>query len=234
MAQNTNSNYTDPNSTYAQPQSNYPSGGGPAIVVIILIVIVIALAGYWYFSSHSSSSAPNFTTVTQTKSLNGTGIFMSQSQAQQVFGASLDRYTTTDLFTNSFIINATVFENLVPQLQNNITSGWVTLSNSSDYATDASLYYVVMAVPNAPHDSVLVGAATISPWFMYGMQLANTNSGSLDGLNYTYAQYTNSTAWAQAVYGWKGNYVVLSLEYSNPDYLVNEAALVNATASATP
>jgi hypothetical protein len=159
---------------------------------------------------------------------------MSSAQASTVLGAALDRHTTTDLFNNSFIINASIIESLVPQLQNNITSGWVTLSNSSDYNTDASLYYVVMAVNNAPHISTLVGAATISPWFMYGMTLANTNSGSVDGFNYTYAEYTNSTAWAQAVYGWKGNDVALSLEYSNPGFLVNEASLVNATASDTP
>jgi hypothetical protein len=91
-----------------------------------------------------------------------------------------------------------------------------------------------MAVNNAPKASVLVGAATISPWFMYGMHLANTNSGSVDGLNYTYAQYTNSTAWAQAVYGWKGSHVVLGLEYSNPGYLVNETQLVDAIANDTP
>ena len=155
-------------------------------------------------------------------------------QATAILGSPLAQYSTLDLFNESFIINASIIESLVPQLNNNITSGWVTFANSSSYATDASLYYVVMTVNNAPHASVLVGAATISPWFMYAMNLQNTNSGSVNGLNYTYAEYTNSTAWAQAVYGWKGNHVVLGLEYSNPGYSVNETGLVNAIANDTP
>jgi hypothetical protein len=223
-----------------QPQSGYV-GGGAAKIVVGIVVVVIIIGILWLLSNHipslkinTSSNAPALATVTQTKSANGTTIFMSSQQATAVLGSPLKQYTTLDLFNESFIINASIIESLVPQLNNNITSGWVTFANSSDQNTDASLYYVVMTVNNAPHISTLVGAATISPWFMYAMNLANTNSGSVNGLNYTYAQYTNSTAWAQAVYGWKGNHVVLGLEYSNPGFLVNETALVDAIANDTP
>lgn len=237
------SGYTQPSSTYTQPQPGSSGGGGGASGILLVVVGILALAAVfgvvWFLLMHPSlnlsSNAPALATVSQGSSANGTAILMSSSQASLVLGSSLDKYVTTDLFTNSFIINASIMESLVPQLRNNITSGWVTLSNSSNYDTDASLYYVAMTVDNnASRMSTLVGAATIAPWFMYAMDLQNTNSGSAYGLNYTYAEYTNSTAWAQAVYGWKDDHVVISLEYSNPGYLVNETQLVDATANATP
>ena len=241
MAQDTSPGYAEADPAYTQPQSGYAGSGnsGSRSLFIALGILVGIILAYLLFtltihSSSSSSVVSTLTIISQHKSTNATTIFMSPTQAETIFGSSLNRYTTTDLFNTSFIINASVFESLVPQLKNNITSGWVTLSNSSNANTYASLYYVVLTVNNPSHVAPLVGAATISPWFMYAMDLANTNYGSVNGLNYTYSQYTNSTAWAQAVYGWKGDHVILSLEYSNPGYLVNESALVSITAEDTP
>ena len=226
-----------------QSQPNYSDGNkGSRMAVFAIIGIIIVAMIAWFLISHQSlgvnsplsSTGPVFSTISQTQSSNSTAIYMSQAQAQALFGSSLNVYRTKDLFNNNYIINASVFDHLVPQLQGNITSGWITQANSSS-SSYASIYYIVMNVGNkAPQMSQLVGAATISPYFMYEMTHVTSNSGSTDGLNYTYDQYSNATTWSQSIYGYKGDYVVVMLEYGVPGYLVNETQLVSETATTTP
>jgi hypothetical protein len=202
------------------------------------VIVVVLIVGFiWFALNYSSSpSSPGgaLSTIAQSQSANSTAIYMSSSQAQTLFGAPLDRYSTTDLFSNTPTVSASILERLVPQLSNNMTSGWVTLSNSSDTVYYPSMFYIVMATNNTPRMSTLVGAATLAPWYTYGMNLVTTNSGSVNGLTYTYAQYTNSSLWSQTVSGWKGSHVILLITYSLPGFSINETELVDAAANSAP
>ncbi len=223
-----------------QQASGYGSGGsagsGIGLPIIGIMAVAVVLGGAWMVLAPSLAQNASSSTIAQNVSSGANGIFMRPAQAAEIMGSAqpLLRYTATDLSNKSFVVNTSTMESLVPQLQGNMTDGWVTLSNSSDPNTDASLYYIIMAADNAPRLAPLVGAATISPWFMYAMRRVNADSSLVDGLNYTYGEYTNSTSWAQAVYGWKGRNLVIALVYENPGYLVNESQFVDGIANATP
>jgi hypothetical protein len=238
MTQNTMGQGSSIQPSSNDSQSNQYASDGKDIGTIIGMIIVLAIIaiGVWFlfFSNHVHLNLTKSNIATENLQINSTAIYMNSSRASALLGAPLSRYTVVSLFNNNSVINASLLERLVPQLKNNITSGWITLANSSDTSTYASMFYVVITVKNnASHMSNLIGTATLSPWFMYAMNLTYTNSGSVNGLNYTYDEYVNSTAWSQAVYGWEGNDVILVLTYANPGFLINSTRLVESAANAT-
>jgi hypothetical protein len=195
------------------------------VIVIAVIVVVIALVSYFGFKSPSA--------IIQNRSANSTATYLSTTQAQNILGEQqLSSYNTSDLFNENAFINATFMVDLVPQLYGNLTSGWVTMASGSNTNTNSSIIYVVMATNSPASNARSLGSAL--SFFTNGTTPISINPGTLNGFNYTYGAYSNSSVEFQIVYGWKNNDVAFALVQENPGYTVNQTALIDTIAKVTP
>lgn len=237
MDQNTNMN--------SQPQQQ--GGGGRnnmlifAVLGVVIVILIIAVA-YFALSSTASSTASTTattsvssnqgtTSVSQSSSQNSTPIEMSYSQAQALLRSSLSQYSGYDLFKLTSPTNISDLDSVVPQLYGNATSGWVTYAAGSNATANATIEYVVIATKDTKQIASNLNNATLAN---LSMTLKTANSGLVNGFNYTYVQYVNSTASFQSVSGYKNDYVVDAVVNSYPAFTMNETSLVNAVANDTP
>jgi len=195
--------------------------------IAVIAVVVIAVLAYSLTSGLSSTSA-----ITQNKSANSTTIYMSPTQAGLLLNSSLTDYSTSDLFNPASTVNVSLLESFVPQLAGNATSGWVTMAIGTS-TSNASLEYIAITTSNTASIAYLLGSSIASS-VSADMATAAINSGTYNGLAYTYDAYQNSTATFQTVYGWKNDNVGLTIVQENAGFFANETALVDATANDTP
>jgi hypothetical protein len=170
--------------------------------------------------------------VTQNRSTNSTSIYISPSQAQELVDSSLSNYSTYDIFNPEAPLNVSFLVSLVPNLYDNVSSGWLTYAAGSNATQNASMEYIVMTTNNP--SAIAEGLGPVVANFSTGMTPISVVPGFQNGLNYTYGSYKNSTSTFQALYGWKGKNVVLTLVSGNSGFFANESQLIGIVANVTP
>jgi hypothetical protein len=194
-----------------------------AIAIVALVVVIAVLA----LSLGSGPSA----TVLQNRSESAAPVYLGPSQAQALLGSALSEYNASDLFNPASPVNMSELVGMVPQLYGNVTSGWLTSAIASNQSANASMEYFELSTSNASSVSSDFGSAIVSS---LGLSPAEVNSGTANGLAYTYGVYRNSTVSFQVLYGWKPKGAVLAIVQGNPGFLANETALVSISANETP
>lgn len=230
MAQNMGSSQGQaPNPNAPQQGSGGGDGKKTMMLIAVALVALVVIAVIVIFASSGPSSA----VITQTKSDNSSATYLGPMQAEDIIGAQLGNYNASDMFNPNAPVNMSFMVDLVPQLYNNVTSGWVTSAFSSDTTSNATLIYIVMQVNgNAAGLSKDLGSAV--PYIVNGTNPIRITPGTYNGLNYTYGQYSNSTEVFQTLYGWKNNDLTLTIVNENAGYLVNQTALIDTVADTTP
>lgn len=193
-----------------------------AVVVVILIVVGIVLL-------LSSSSSPSVV-VAQNHSLNTTPVYMSPSQAELIVGAPLSNYYTSDLFNPASEVNMTDLVSAIPQLYDNVTSGWITSATGSNTTQNATIQFYVLQTNNNQEFSTDLGSVITSS---LNMSPQAVSPGTDNGLDYTYSVYKNSTAEFQVLYGWKQRNAIVILVQANPVFSTNETELLDVAANDT-
>lgn len=234
MKQSSSSNNQSQDSSSSQSSSNTNSNSGKssktilyvAIALIAVAVIIVILAVAYYANNPSTS------VTIPVKSANSTSVYMSTADAQKILDQQISSYNTSDIFNPYSEINATFMISLDPQLYGNLTSGWVTIASGNNSNTNTTIFYVVMTVNNTATVAHSLGSAM--SYLTNGTTPVTISPGEIDGLNYTYGSYTNSSIGLQTLYGYKNNDAAFVFVEENPGYTVNQTTLINTVAKVTP
>lgn len=211
-----------------QPAQSSPAQGSRRSILYIIIGIIIVVVILLIVAS-SIPTGPSISI--QNHSANGTRLYMNVSQAQELLGSTVSNYSVSDLFNPTALINMSSLITIVPQLYGNATSGWVTTAQGSNSSVNASIEFLEITTNNT--SSI---AGDLGSYFVSTLNISPTtvNTGTLNGLNYTYGLYKNSSTSFQLLYGSKNHDAVIALVQANQPFTVNETLLISYSASDTP
>ncbi len=182
--------------------------GKNRIIVYVLIALIIIAAIYLLYPKSNS-------------------IHVNSSQAQVMLGSPLANYYTSDLFNASVHpVNISYFYQYMPSLKGNVTGGWATEAAGSNNAT---LTFFVFQTPNPIKISSVV-SSFMATTFNGTPEI--TNSGTINGFNYTYNRYYNTKSNFQVFSGWKSNYAEI-LIVSSSGFVANKTQVLTIISNDT-
>ena len=194
------------------------------IYIVVALLAAIAILGILLLSGSSSTSA----TTTILPQSNATPIYMSASQAQTLLGSQIinysANYSASSVYNMSSPSNLTLLESIVPQFSGNVTNGWATSAIGSG-PNNASVLYFVIQTPNEINMSQLTAKA----FELSFPALPDVTHGLVNGMNYTYQTYANSTGSTQIMSGWKDGYVSIAVIDSN-NFTTNQTQMAQVLA----